>query len=177
MEELIAKRYVKALTNGLDIETVKSMCTVFFALSQSFNDAKFMEIVCSPNVTKEQKLEILLGAVEKTDSKEIENFMKILVDNKRIEIIPAIAECLRKDIADLTKTYSGKVYSDSDIDPQVMKDLSTGLGNKFDASITLEFVKDNFDGIKVDVEDLGIEINFSQARINSQMIEHIVKAI
>ena len=177
MEELIAKRYVKALTSGLDIETVKKLSTVFFALSQSFNDTKFMEIVCSPNVTKEQKLEILLGAVKDTDSKEIENFIKILVENKRIEIIPAVAECLRKDIADLTKTYSGKVYSDSEIDPQVMKDLSTGLGNKFDASITLEFIKDNFDGIKVDVEDLGVEINFSQARINSQMIEHIVKAI
>ena len=32
-------------------------------------------------------------------------------------------------------------------------------------------------GIKVDVADLGVEINFSKSRINSQIVEHIVKAI
>lgn len=177
MEELIAKRYVKALASGLDIDTLKKMSEVFFALSGSFNDAKFQEIMSSPNVSMEQKSEILMGALKKSDSKEIENFIKVLVEKKRIMIIPAIAECMRKDIATLTKTYVGTVYSDTEIDSQVMKDLGVGLGNKFGSNITLDFVKGDFDGIKVDVADLGVEINFSKTRINSQMINHIVKAI
>lgn len=177
MEELIAKRYVKALTSDLDIDTLKKMSEVFFALSESFYDTKFQEIMSSPNVSLEQKQEILMEAVKKTDSEEIINFIKVLVEKKRIMIIPAIAECMRKDIATLTKTYKGTVYSDTEIDSQVMKDLSVGLGNKFGSSITLDFLKDDFDGIKVDVEDLGIEINFSKTRIDSQIINHIVKAI
>ena len=32
-------------------------------------------------------------------------------------------------------------------------------------------------GIKVEVEDLGIEINFSKSRLNMQLVEHILKAI
>ena len=67
--------------------------------------------------------------------------------------------------------------STGEIDAKVMQELSKGLSKKFDLNISLEFVKNDFNGIKVDVEDLGIEINFSKTRINSQMIEHIVKAI
>jgi F-type H+-transporting ATPase subunit delta len=80
-------------------------------------------------------------------------------------------------LADTTKTYSGFVYSDSKIDDKVIKGLSAGLSKKFDSTISLQFVKNNFNGIKVDVEDLGIEIDFSKLRINSQIIEHIIKAI
>ena len=84
---------------------------------------------------------------------------------------------MRKDVANTTKTYDGIVYSDSDIDAKVVQDLSDGLSKRFDSKITLEFIKNDFDGIKVDVEDLGVEINFSKTRIDSQIIEHIVKAI
>ena len=58
-----------------------------------------------------------------------------------------------------------------------MQELSSGLSKKFDSTISLSYVKTDFDGIKVDVVDLGIEIDFSKTRINSQIIEHIVKAI
>ena len=88
-----------------------------------------------------------------------------------------MAEEMRKDVANTTKTYEGIVYSDSDIDAKVVQDLSDGLSKRFDSKITLEFIKNDFDGIKVDVEDLGVEINFSKTRIDSQIIEHIVKAI
>jgi F-type H+-transporting ATPase subunit delta len=100
-----------------------------------------------------------------------------LVEKNRIGIIPAIAEGMRKDLIATTKTYTGLVYSDSDIDEKVLQGLSAGLSKKFDSKISLEFVKNDFNGIKVDVEDLGIEIDFSKSRINTQIIEHIIKAI
>ncbi len=177
MEELIAKRYIKALKQSSDAESIQNITLVFSVLAEAFKDAKFIQIIDNPNVSKEQKLEILLAAIKPAKSKNIDSLVKILVENNRINIIPALAEGMRKDAADTSKTYSGVVYSDSDIDAKVIEDLSSALSKKFDSNITLDFVKDNFDGIKVDVEDLGIEINFSKTRINTQMIEHIVKAI
>ncbi|MBU0721222.1 F0F1 ATP synthase subunit delta [bacterium] len=177
MEELIAKRYIKAIKHGTDIESMKKMTAVFSALAESFKDAGFVQVIGNPSVSKSQKSEILLEATKSADSKEIDNLIKLLVENNRINIIPAIAESMRKDVADTTKTYYGIVYSDSNIDVNVLQDLSAGLSKKFDSNISLEFVKNDFDGIKVDVEDLGIEINFSKTRINSQIIKHIVKAI
>jgi len=100
-----------------------------------------------------------------------------LVENKRVSIIPAIAKELKKDIAKTTKTYEGVIYSDSDIDTKVIDQLAQGLSKKFDSTISFSFVKNDFNGIKVEVEGLGIEINFSKDRIDSQIIEHIIKAI
>ena len=177
MEELIAKKYIKAMKIGSDITSMENTTSIFSVLAQSFENEKFIQIIESPDVTNDQKAEILLEAVKSANSKEVNNLIKLLVEHKRINIIPAIAEVMRKDVANTTKTYTGLVYSDSDLDNKVIEDLSSGLSKKFDSEISLKFIKDDFNGIKVDVEDLGIEINFSKSRINSQIIEHIVKAI
>jgi len=177
MEELIAKRYIKAIKKSSDIESMENMALIFSTLAESFNNEKFVQIINNPDVSRDQKSDILLAAVKSADSKDVENLIKLLAEHNRINIIPAIAEVMRKDIAATSKSYTGIVYSDSDIDAKVIENLSSELGKRFDSNISLKFVKDDFNGIKVDVEDLGIEINFSKSRINSQIIEHIVKAI
>jgi len=177
MEELIAKRYIKAIKSSSGMDSMEDVTSVFSALAESFKNEKFINIIDNPDVVKNDKLNILLDAVKSADSKEINNLIKLIVENGRIDIIPAMAEEMRKDVANTTKTYEGVVYSDSDINAKTVQDLSDGLSKRFDSKITLEFIKNDFDGIKVDVEDLGIEINFSKTRIDSQIIEHIVKAI
>ena len=177
MEELIAKRYIKAVKSSVDSTSMENMTIIFSALAESFKDTKFVDIVNNPGVSKDQKSELLLAAVKPANSSDVDNLVKLLVEQNRINVIPALAEALRKDVANTSKTYNGIIYSDSDIDSKLIAELSGGLSKKFDSTITLDFVKNSFDGIKVDVEDLGIEIDFSKTRINSQIIEHIVKAI
>ncbi|MCW8894226.1 F0F1 ATP synthase subunit delta [Sulfurimonas sp.] len=177
MEELIAKKYIKAIKKSSDLQTMQNMTLIFSTLAGAFNNDKFIQIINNPDVSKDQKSEILLSAVKSADSKDVENLIKLLAEHNRINIIPAIAEVMRKDVADTTKNYDGIVYSDSDIDTKVMEDLSSGLGKRFDSNISLAFIKNDFNGIKVDVQDLGVEISFSKSRINSQIIEHIIKAI
>ena len=177
MEELIAKRYVKALTRNMDIASMQNLASILFAISDFFNDAKFIKIMNSPDVKSDKKESILLAAVNSANSSSLNNFIKLVVERNRIFIIPLMAEVLRKDIAAKTKQFTGVVYSNSDIDSSTINGLSAGLSSKFNSNIVLSAQKDSFDGVKVDVSDLGIEINFSKSRINSQMIEHIIKAI
>ena len=177
MEELIAKKYIKALKTGSDIDSVQTISVVFSELAKSFSNEKFVNILMNPHVNAKDKSDILLAAVKPASSDVVNNLIELLVENKRIEIIPAIAKGLKKYIADSTKTYEGIIYSDSDIKAKVITDLSNGLNKKFDSTITLEFIKTDFNGITVEVEGLGIEINFSKDRIDSQIIEHIIKAI
>jgi len=177
MEELIAKRYIKALKSDSDLATMQNTADVFSVLAESFKDEKFVSIIGNPNVAADSKSDILLDAVKPAKSDKVNNLIKLLVENKRINIIPAMAKELQKDIANSTKTYDGVICSDSDIDAKVITELSDGLSKKFDSTISLTFVKNDFNGIKVEVEGLGIEINFSKDRIDSQIIEHIIKAI
>ena len=177
MEELIAKRYIKALKNDVDSQLLENISSVFEVLAESFNNDKFVSIITSPDIAVKYKSEILLEAVKPANSEKINNLIKLLVENKRITVIPAIAKELKKDLANSSKTYEGSIYSDSGIDTKLIEELSKGLSKKFDSKISFVFIKNDFNGIKVEVEGLGIEINFSKDRIDNQMIEHIIKAI
>ena len=41
----------------------------------------------------------------------------------------------------------------------------------------LEVAKSDYNGIKIELEDLGVEASFSMDRLKAQMIEYILKAI
>ncbi|SFV70328.1 ATP synthase delta chain [hydrothermal vent metagenome] len=177
MEELIAKRYIKALKSDFDIQTLQNISSVFNALAELFKDDKFVSVIENPEVNASTKSEILLEAVQPAKSERVDNLIKLLIENKRINIIPAMAKELQKDIAKTMKTYEGVIYSDSKINKKVIEKFAKGLSEKFDSSISFIFIKNDFNGIKVEVEGLGIEINFSKDRIDSQIIDHIIKAI
>lgn len=177
MEALIAKRYVKALLEGESVENMEAMASIFDALSAEFSNEKFVDFISAPMIEASAKEGILLAAVEKAGSEKINNLIKLLAEKNRLELIPDVAEALSKEMAAVNNAYIGKVLSDSDMDAASVEELSTGLSKKVDANISLEFVKTDFDGIKVEVEDLGIELNFSKERINSALIGHILKAI
>jgi len=177
MEELIAKKYIKALSSGSDVASMQNISEIFSALANSFSEEKFVSILGNPHVSVSDKSSILLDAVKSAESDKVNNLIKLLVEHKRINIIPAIAKELQKNIANATKTYTGLVYSNSDIDANVMTELSNGLSKKFDSTITLSSIRNDFNGVKVEVAGLGIEINLSKDRIDSQIIEHIIKAI
>ena len=121
MEELIAKRYIKAMNTNANKASVQNIASVFSVLADFFKDKKFVQIIDNPNVSANDKSEILLEAVASADSSQVNNLIKLLVENKRINIIPAIAKELNKEIARSTKTYEGLVYSDTKITVKTMK--------------------------------------------------------
>ncbi len=101
----------------------------------------------------------------------------VLISNNRLDLIPYIADELKSIISNKTKSYDGVVYSNEDIDKDILLKLSDGLSSKFDSKISLTYKKSDFNGIKVDVDGLGVEIDFSKNRINSQIVEYILQAI
>ncbi len=177
MEELIAKRYIKAMRSITDNSEFEAISNILNELSLAFENDKFVQIVLSPNVLAEDKRTLLIDSVKSAKNNKVENFLSLLVENGRIDVLPAIAQEMKKELAREKNSFVGNIYSDSNIDKKAVKGLSIGLSKKVGSNIVLEFVKSDYDGIKVEVEDLGIEINFSKNRLNSQMINHILKAI
>ena len=177
MNEIVAKKYANALTKEFDIETLQDITELLDALSKALEEKDIAAVMNSPEISKEKRAEILLAAIAGAKSRQMENFIKLLVEHNRVALIADIASVLKSYIADEKKEYTGTVYSDSEIDEKVLSELSNGLGKKFESKIALSFVKSDFDGIKVDVDGLGVEISFSRSRISGQIVEHILKAI
>ncbi len=176
-EELISKRYVKPLLQMCDSSTYESLIELFDSLAAGFNDVKFAHIIASGDISINQKRDILLDIVKPAQSNIIDNFIKILAENNRLELIPFIAKEIKRQIGAIRREYSGFIYSKDAIEQGTIDTIASDLGKKMDSKINLTYVASDYDGIRVEVDGLNVEINFSKTRLNSQLVEHILKAI
>lgn len=55
--------------------------------------------------------------------------------------------------------------------------MEENFSKKFNSKIKLDGSKSDYNGVKVELDDLGVEVNFSIDRLKSQMSEYILKAI
>jgi len=176
MNDLIAKRYVKALIDGRDVESATAICNDLKTISSAYGEDKFISIVTSSEVNSEDKVKLVLSFVDNT-SAELTNLVKLLGTKKRLEIIPAITSELESQVAKMNNSYTGVVYCNKELSTDYISTIEKKFSEKFNVQLSLSQNVCDYDGIKVDIDSLGVEISFSKDRLKSQMIEHILKAV
>lgn len=176
MNDLIAKRYVKALIDGRDVESATAICNDLKTISSAYGEDKFISIVTSSEVNSEDKVKLVLSFVDNA-SAELTNLVKLLGTKKRLEIIPAIASELESQVAKMNNSYTGVVYCNKELSTDYISTIEKKFSEKFNVQLSLSQNVCDYDGIKVDIDSLGVEISFSKDRLKSQMIEHILKAV
>jgi F-type H+-transporting ATPase subunit delta len=172
----IAKKYVKALAKSVDDKTLESIFNSLESIVPAFKNRKFTAIIQSSDIRKESKVDFLLGMLDNKEPK-LENFIKLLAEKGRIELLPAIVKELNKVIEEKTNTYHGHLISGSKIDEKEIQDIEDVLSKKFDAKIKLDNIVTDYSGMKVEVENLGVEIGISTDRIKQQIAQTILSAI
>lgn len=176
-QEMIAKRYVQSLVTVLDSSSLDNTSELFAGLSRAFDDAKFVQIMNSNDIAVSAKTTLVLGMVECANSNEINNLIKLLGENNRLPLIPAIAKELKRQISAIKRIYTGTIYSSSAMDQSSIDGIARDLGKKVNATISLAFAPTTTNGVKIVVDGLNVEIDFSKSRLNAQITEHILKAI
>lgn len=176
MVELVAKRYVKALMAGRDGNAISAICEELKTIAPAFGDNKFNSILNSTDINSNQKVDLVLSFVE-NPSKDVTNLIKLLGEKKRLDIIPDVVDGLESELSVLNNSFTGVVYTNKKLSSQDMDKLTSQFSAKF--NVTLELAQNvcDYDGIKVDIDGLGVEIGFSKERLKSQMIDHILKAV
>jgi F-type H+-transporting ATPase subunit delta len=154
-----------------------NIAELFSVLATAFSDSKFVQIMNSNDIATAAKTNLVLEMVETLKSDEIINFIKLLGENGRLVLIPAIAQELKRQIGAIKRVYNGRIYSVSKIDQSAIDSIAHDLGSKMGASISLAFVESASDGIRVVVDGLNVEIDFSKSRLNAQITDHILKSI
>jgi len=175
MEELIAKRYAKALSSVSN--DISGISDVFNVLTAAIDVPEVRSILNSPIVANEKKTEMILSALGKGVDSTLENFIKILGENKRLDLIPAIAKVLNADLQKVSNEYDGIVKSKKTLDATALKNLEKTLKKYTGSTIKLTQEKSELDGLRVAVDDLGIEVNFSKQRVKEQLIDFIKKSL
>lgn len=176
MNDLVAKRYVKALIDGRDNKVVSTVAKSLNTISTAFADEKLNSIISSPEVNDSKKVELVLSLVKKADD-TLTNLVKLLGEKRRLALLPFIAEELNAQIAIMNNKYVGVVYTNQELSSDYVSSIEAQFSKKFDVNLSLSQNVCDYDGIKVDIDGLGVEISFSKERLKSQMIDHILKAV
>ncbi len=176
MNDLIAKRYVKALLDGRDVDSATTIFNDLKTISSAFNEDKFLSIITSTEVKMEEKVELVLSFLDNCGN-DLKNLVKLLGSKKRLEIIPDITSELESQIAKMNNSYTGIVYCNKELSTDYVSTIEKKFSEKFNVQLSLSQNVCDYDGIKVDIDSLGVEISFSKDRLKSQMIDHILKAV
>ena len=174
MEELIAKRYAKALSSvSKDLPGILEVLNV---LSEVVSSAEIKSTLTSPIISSENKTAMILSALGESDVALV-NFIKILGENGRLDLIPAITKVLNSDQQRVSNEYEGVLKSASSLDEATLANLEETLKKYTGSTIKLTQEKSDLDGLRVSVDDLGIEVNFSKQRVKEQLIDFIKKSL
>ncbi|MEA1879863.1 MAG: F0F1 ATP synthase subunit delta [Campylobacterota bacterium] len=175
MEELIAKRYVKALSSvSSDMVTTSE---VLNTLADIVNTSEVKTVLNSPIIDSAKKTDMMLSTLNSDTDKTLVNFIKILGENKRLDMIPAIAKVLNSDLQKVSNKYEGVLRSKVTLDSDALSELEETLKKYTGSTISLKQEQSDEDGLRVAVDDLGIEVNFSKQRVKEQLIDFIKKSL
>jgi F-type H+-transporting ATPase subunit delta len=178
MEELIAKRYVNALIGSTTKKQRADFSKILLEMAEAFLDATVAEKLSSPLISNEQKTAMVIEGLGEGADEKLVNFIKILGENGRLDLLPTIAKVLKQAIQIETNKYEGVVNSSKKLKAAELKELQEALSTYTNgANIKLTQEVSDIDGIRVSVEDLGIEVNFSKQRVKEQLIDFITKSL
>jgi len=176
MSILIAKKYVKAIVQGSKVDDLSLINTQLKEIALAYGDKKFNEIITSIDVETSKKVD-LINSFTKDASNSLVNLIKLLAQNKRLNIIPNISSELNKEVSVITNSFTGVVYSSEALSDQYMSTIQENFAKKFNVELSLVNDVCDYDGIKVDIDGLGVEISFAKDRFKLDMINHILKAV
>lgn len=176
MNDLVAKRYVKALIDGRDIQAINNISCNLNTISSAFGDEKFISIISSPEVASCSKADLIISLADGSEQ-ILNNFIKLLSEKRRLSLLPSIANELNIQIAKMNNSYVGVVYTNQELSSNYISSIEEQFSRKFNVKLSLSQNVCNYDGIKVDIDGLGVEISFSKERLKTQLIDHILKAV
>ena len=174
MEELSAKRYASALSSVS--KDLPGSLEVLNLLSEAICTPEVESTLTSPIISSEDKTAMILSAMS-DDDLTLVNFIKVLGEKGRLDLIPAITKVLNSDQQRVSNEYEGVVKSASSLDGADLANLEETLKKYTGSTIKLTQEKSDFDGVRVSVDDLGIEVNFSKQRVKEQLIDFIKKSL
>jgi len=177
MEELIAKRYVKAFLSVVDEGEKAQIAQMLQAIALSMGTPKAKELIDSPIVSSGAKVDLILGSLGGDVDNKLVNFIKVLGEKKRLDLIPVISKVMSALIQKESNAYEGVIKSKRTLDQESIEKLEVTMNRYTGSQIKLKQIESDLDGLRVSVDDLGIEVNFSKERVKEQLIDFIKKSL
>ena len=177
MEELIAKRYAKALLDVSNNKDLQGILEELKALSESLSSKKIAEAVSNPLISNESKFKTLILPLKDKMNKNLFRLVEIMSENGRLSLIPTLRDILEFEIKKRGNRFEGTIESDGTLKRADITKLEKRLSEYTGAKISLKEIAKDRDGLKVEVEDLGIELSYSKERVKADLLAFIEQGL
>jgi len=177
MSSLVAKKYANALMeiDGISIESViEELSSIAEVIRSNSEVQEFLE---SPLTSKSSKFKAIVEPLKDKLDDKVFNLLSLMSEKGRLSLIPDLVDILNKELQAKNGLYSGVVETNDEIDTALVEKLEKKLSKYSNTNVKLEVQKSDIDGIKVEVSDLGLELNFSKQSVKNALLEEIRKAL
>ena len=144
MINVIADRYAQALFEvGEETQTTSELYQELKQLVDILNENKDLyNFLKSPLIGREDKKNVMKNIFENQLSKNMNNFLKIVIDKDRISTIGNIQESYKNLLNDKNNILEGTVITAVGLNEKEIKDLEKNLSTKYNKNVTLTNVVD-----------------------------------
>ncbi|MGP1579520.1 MAG: F0F1 ATP synthase subunit delta [Wolinella sp.] len=179
MRELVAKRYAKALVESIGEEKIPLALEWFKKSEKAFRSEDFIDVILSPQIPKALKSQVMIDILEagkRVGETRLINFVKALAERNRLELLPDICKELERFLAKSRNEYVATLTLKEAFDEATLKAIEAMLAKKLHAKLVLSQREENLEGVRLVVEDLGIEVSFLRDRFINDLRNHILQA-
>jgi len=144
MINVVADRYAQALFEvGEETQTTSELYQELKQLVDILNENKDLyNFLKSPLIGREDKKNVMKNIFENQLSKNMNNFLKIVIDKDRMSTIGNIQESYKNLLNDKNNILEGTVITAVGLNEKEIKDLEKNLSTKYNKNVTLTNVVD-----------------------------------
>ena len=150
----IARPYAEALfkTAGSDLVATAAWLDELAAIA---SNVQLQQYAGSPSVTSAQTFDVMTGVVKNALSEPAKNFLRAVIDNGRLSVLPEIASQFRALKNAKSGLSDATVFSAFALDVVALADLQVTLEKRFEKklNVTVELQPELICGIRVVVGD------------------------
>jgi len=166
----IARPYAEALFKSAkaDLSATAVWLDQFAAIAAN---EQLLQFADSPKVTDAQVFDVISGVAKTTLTDSAKNFLRIVIENGRVDALPEIAAQFRALKNAQGGSSDATVYSAFPMDDKAIADLSGALEKRFGSklNITVELDASLIGGIRVVVGDEVLDTSV-KARLDQMKI-------
>ena len=166
----IARPYAEALfkASRADLSGAAAWLDELAAIA---SNAQLQQYAGNPSVTSKQTFDVVVGVAKTKLPAAAENFLNVVIDNGRLNVLPEIANQFRALKNAKSGTFDATVYSAFDLDAATLADLLATLEKRFGQKLNLsvELQPELIGGIRVvvgdEVLDTSVKARLEQMKV------------
>jgi len=134
----IARPYAEAIFElAQEQSKLQAWSDMLQSMAQVAGDEDMQSVIGNTSVTKEQLVELFLSICGKNLTKEGENLVKLLIENRRLNVLPEIAQQFETLKAEAEKTIEAEVIAAFEVTAEQQKLLQQQLKKRLGREVSL----------------------------------------